>query len=127
MWDKDAERYEIRLDNTTGIKKVKPANIKAQLPEGWEEHFDEHLGRHYYLHVQSEKVTWKHPSFVNARAQMGKVVEKMDGDLEEFDEETGKRRSKVDKNHQRYDIDDEEFGDGQFNLQELVKKVELQD
>merc|ERR1712146_45682 len=97
----------------------------GELPEGWEEHYDEHLGKHYYLNTK--KVTWKHPSFVNARAQMGKVVEKMDGDLEEFDEETGKRRSKVDKNHQHYDIDDEEEGEGQFNLQELVKKVEMQE
>merc|ERR1719235_1608900 len=56
MWDKDTERYEIRLEGQTGIKKVKPANIKAELPEGWEEHFDEHLGKNYYLHVKSEKV-----------------------------------------------------------------------
>lgn len=123
QWDKEGERYEVRLENTVGIKKVKPANIKPQLPEGWEEHFDEHLGKHYYLHVKSEKVTWKHPSFANTRASMGKVVEKMDGDLEEFDEETGKRSSKVDKEHTHYTVDDEEEGEGGFNLQALVAKV----
>merc|ERR1719353_1346173 len=104
MWDKDTERYEVRLVNVIncGVKKVKPANIKAELPEGWEEHYDEHLGKHYYLNVKTERVTWKHPSFVNSRAQMGKVTEKLDGDLEEFDEETKKMTSKVDKDHQRY-------------------------
>merc|ERR1712039_1143952 len=124
MWDKTAERYEIRLNGTALIKKVKPANIKADLPEGWEEHYDEHLGKHYYLHVKTEKVTWKHPSFVNARAQMGKVFEKKDDDLEEYDEETGKRTSKVDKDHVHYAVDDEDEGEGGFDLQALVKKVE---
>merc|ERR1712129_591444 len=73
---------------------------------------------------KTEKVTWKHPSFVNNRAQMGKVVEKMDGDLEEFDEETGRRQSKVDKNATHYEVDEEDEGEGGFNLQALVKKVE---
>merc|ERR1712194_230175 len=47
-----------------------------------------------------------------------------DGDLEEFDEETGRRQSKVDKNATHYAVDEEEEGEGGFNLQELVKKVE---
>merc|ERR1712046_234624 len=123
MWDKDTERYEIRLNGMNNIKKVKPANVRAELPEGWEEHYDEHLGKYYYLHVKTEKVTWKHPAVANTRAQMGKVMEKKDEDLEEYDAD-GKRQSKVDKDHVHYDIDDQDEGEGGFDLQALVKKVE---
>mmetsp|Transcript_9716 Transcript_9716/g.17085 ORF Transcript_9716/g.17085 Transcript_9716/m.17085 type:complete len:550 (-) Transcript_9716:312-1961(-) len=115
QWDKEVERYEVRLDVTTVIKKVKPANIRIELPEGWEEHHDEHLGRNYYIHVKTQKVTWKHPTVANTRARMGKVTEKQDADMEEVE---------VDKEHTHYEVDDEEEGEGQFNLQELVKKVE---
>merc|ERR1712139_758103 len=33
----------------------------------------------------------------------------------------------VDKDHTHYDVDDADEGEGQFNLQELVKKVEIQE
>mmetsp|Transcript_24898 Transcript_24898/g.83019 ORF Transcript_24898/g.83019 Transcript_24898/m.83019 type:complete len:560 (+) Transcript_24898:94-1773(+) len=115
MWDKDTERYELRLDFDNSIKKVKPGNIKVELPEGWEELFDEHVGRYYYLNTKSQKVTWKHPTVANSRAKFGKVVE---NNAEELDE------VEIDENRKIYDVDDEEENEGGFNLAQLVKKVE---
>jgi len=122
QWDVDADRYEVRLDKGNAIKKVKPANLKPQVPEGWEEHFDEHLGRHYYINIKTQKVTWKHPTVANQRAKMGKVREKVGEDVEEVAQTTG-----VDHDRKHYEVDDEEEGEGQFNLEALVAKVEAQE
>eukprot|EP00438_Fugacium_kawagutii_P008963 Skav215559 [mRNA] locus=scaffold3091:266771:270168:- [translate_table: standard] len=114
---------------------VKAANLRLEVPDGWEaalpmalvvgtctirssmnpwlghvwpsvvrflsvacrlagqEHWDEHLGRHYYVNKATQKVTWKHPTVTNQRGKFGQV-------------------------------DDQEEMEGQFNLQALVKKVE---
>mmetsp|Transcript_31401 Transcript_31401/g.71698 ORF Transcript_31401/g.71698 Transcript_31401/m.71698 type:complete len:569 (+) Transcript_31401:340-2046(+) len=122
QWDVDAERYEVRLEKGHAIKKVKAANLKPQVPEGWEEHFDEHLGRHYYINTKSQKVTWKHPSVANQRGKMGKVQEKTTEDIEEAAQTTG-----VDNERKHYEVDEEEEGEGQFNLEALVAKVEKQE
>merc|ERR1712108_37671 len=95
----EAERYEVRLDVNNDIKKVKAGNISAELPEGWEEHYDEHLGRHYYVNKQTQKVTWKHPTVANTRAKFGKVRE---NNAEELDE------VEIDENRKTYEVDDEE-------------------
>merc|ERR1712190_157638 len=114
-WDKDTERYEGRLDVNNDIKKVKPGNIRAELPEGWEEHYDEHLGRHYYINTKTQKVTWKHPTVSNTRAKFGKVRENNAEELEEVE---------IDENRKTYEVDDEEEMEGGFDMQQLVKKVE---
>jgi len=114
-WDKDSERYEVRLQLNNDIKKVKAGNLRAELPEGWEEHWDEHLQRHYYLNSTTQKVTWKHPVVSNQRAKFGKVRENNAEELEEVE---------VDENRKTYEVDDEEELEGGFDLQQLVKKVE---
>lgn len=114
-WDKNIERYEVRLDLDNTIKKVKPSNIHVELPEGWEENFDEHTGRYYYLNVKSQKVTWKHPTVVNGRAKFGKVLEH---NAEEMDE------VEIDENRKTYEVDDDEEMEGGFSLAQLIKKVE---
>lgn len=118
QWDKDGERYEVRLKIDNSIKKVKPGNVRVELPEGWEEHFDEHLGKFYYLNVKSQKVTWKHPTITNQRSKFNKVTENY---AEEF------KDVEIDENRKHYDVDDEEEMEGGFNLLELVKKVEEQE
>mmetsp|Transcript_66039 Transcript_66039/g.137936 ORF Transcript_66039/g.137936 Transcript_66039/m.137936 type:complete len:548 (-) Transcript_66039:106-1749(-) len=118
QWDKMGERYEVRLDVDNTIKKVKPGNIKVELPEGWEEHYDEHISRFYYLNLKTQKVTWKHPTVVNHRAKFNKV---MQHNAEEMDD------ADVDENRKTYDVDDEEENEGEFNLQMLVKKVEAKE
>eukprot|EP00929_Paragymnodinium_shiwhaense_P118335 TRINITY_DN90268_c0_g1_i1.p1 TRINITY_DN90268_c0_g1~~TRINITY_DN90268_c0_g1_i1.p1 ORF type:complete len:557 (+),score=157.31 TRINITY_DN90268_c0_g1_i1:77-1747(+) len=119
-WDKEGQRYEIRLDVNNDVKKVKPGNVRIELPPEWQEHWDEHLQRYYYLNTKTEKVTWKHPKMVNQRAKMGVVRENntMDWEAQEVE---------VDKERVHYDVDDEEEGEGQFNLQALVRKVEEQE
>jgi len=114
-WDKGGERYEVRLALNNSVKKVKPGNIKIELPEGWTEHWDEHLNRHYYINAKTEKVTWKHPTVANIRGKLGKVVENNAEELAEVE---------IDKDRKHYDVDDEEEMEGNFNLEELVKKVE---
>lgn len=114
-WDKETERYELRLEIDNTIKKVKAGSIRIELPEGWEEHYDEHLSRHYYINSKTQKVTWKHPTVQNQRAKFGKVKE---NNAEELDE------VEVDENRKTYEVDDEEECEGGFDLQQLVKKVE---
>eukprot|EP00927_Polykrikos_kofoidii_P044274 TRINITY_DN38284_c0_g1_i1.p1 TRINITY_DN38284_c0_g1~~TRINITY_DN38284_c0_g1_i1.p1 ORF type:complete len:549 (-),score=161.41 TRINITY_DN38284_c0_g1_i1:26-1672(-) len=116
-WDKDTERYEVRLDFNNDVKKVKPANVRIELPEGWEELWDEMLQRHYYMNEKLQKVTWKHPKGFNQRGKFGKVRE---NNVMEWTE----KEVEVDKDRTHYEVDDEEEGEGQFNLAELVKKVE---
>lgn len=117
-WDKEGERYEIRLDFENQIKKVKAGNLKVELPEGWDEHWDEHLQRYYYMNNKTQKVTWKHPKKIfNQRAKFGKVQE---NNIEEWEEE----KVDLDADRVHYDIDDTEEMEGQFNLAALVKKVE---
>jgi len=118
QWDKDGERYEVRLKIDNSIKKVKPGNVRVELPEGWEEHFDEHLGKFYYLNVKSQKVTWKHPKITNQRSKFNKVTENYGEEFVDVE---------IDENRVRYDVDDEEEMEGGFNLMELVKKVEEQE
>eukprot|EP00933_Yihiella_yeosuensis_P044040 TRINITY_DN3908_c0_g3_i1.p1 TRINITY_DN3908_c0_g3~~TRINITY_DN3908_c0_g3_i1.p1 ORF type:complete len:373 (+),score=118.93 TRINITY_DN3908_c0_g3_i1:642-1760(+) len=118
QWDKGTERYEVRLEVNNDIKKVKAGNIRPEVPKGWEEHFDEHLGRHYYVNIESQKVTWKHPTVTNQRAKFGKVKEHLAEDLVDVD---------IDDGRKHYDVDDEDEMEGQFNLDELVKKVEAQE
>jgi len=117
-WDKDTERYEVRLNINNEIKKVKAGNLRLEVPEGWEEHWDEHLGRHYYVNKTTQKVTWKHPTVTNQRGKFGQVREKLDQDLEEVE---------IDHERKHYEVDDQEEMEGQFNLQALVKKVEEQE
>merc|ERR1712039_355746 len=119
-WDKDAERYEVRLEYNTTIKKVKPDNLRVELPEGWEEHYDEHLGRYYYLHVKQQKVTWKHPKCVNMKGKMNQVRENNIEELEENNVE-------IDADRKVYEVDDQEEMEGGFNLMDLVAKVEEQE
>eukprot|EP00435_Cladocopium_sp_Y103_P040857 s842_g11.t1 len=114
-WDKDTERYEVRLNINNDIKKVKAGNLRLEVPEGWEEHWDEHLGRHYYVNKATQKVTWKHPTVTNQRGKFGQVREKLDQDLEEVE---------IDHERKHYEVDDQEEMEGQFNLQALVKKQE---
>jgi len=114
-WDKDTERYEVRLALNNDVKKVKAGNVKIELPEGWEEHWDEHLNRHYYINSKTEKVTWKHPTVANIRGKLGRVVENNAEELAEVE---------IDHDRKHYDVDDEEELEGGFNLKELVKKVE---
>mmetsp|Transcript_12862 Transcript_12862/g.35321 ORF Transcript_12862/g.35321 Transcript_12862/m.35321 type:complete len:540 (-) Transcript_12862:62-1681(-) len=118
QWDKDAERYEVRLDVNNDIKKVKAANVKVELPEGWEEHYDEHLQRSYFVNTKTQKVTWKHPTVANQRGKFGQVKENNIEDLEGVEIEVDRKV---------YDVDDEEELEGGFNLHELVKKVEEQE
>jgi len=118
QWDKDTERYEVRLDVNNDIKKVKAANVRVELPEGWEEHYDEHLQRSYFLNTKTQKVTWKHPTVANQRAKFGQVKENNIEDLEGVE---------IDADRKVYDVDDEEELEGGFNLHELVKKVEEQE
>jgi len=118
QWDKDTERYEVRLEVNNDIKKVKAQNVRVELPEGWEEHYDEHLQRSYYLNTKTEKVTWKHPTVANQRAKFGQVKENNIEDLEGVDIEVDRKV---------YDVDDEEELEGGFNLHELVRKVEEQE
>lgn len=118
QWDKDAERYEVRLDVNNDIKKIKSANLRVELPEGWEEHYDEHLQRSYYLNTKTQKVTWKHPTVANQRGKFGKVKENNIEDLEGVE---------IDADRKHYDVDDEEEMEGGFNLHDLVAKVEEQE
>merc|ERR1712039_971990 len=104
------------VNNT--IKKVKPANLRVELPEGWEEHYDDHLGRNYYLNKATQKVTWKHPTVMNQRGKFGQVKENNYEDLEGID---------IDADRKHYEVDDEEELEGGFNLHDLVKKVEEQE
>ncbi|CAE7233463.1 unnamed protein product [Symbiodinium pilosum] len=117
-WDKDTERYEVRLSLNNDIKKVKPPNLRLEVPDGWQEHWDEHLGRHYYVNQTTQKVTWKHPTVTNQRAKFGQVKEKLDPDLEDIE---------IDHERKHYEVDEQEEMEGQFNLQALVKKVEEQE
>lgn len=119
-WDKDVERYEVRLEYNTTIKKVKADNLRVTLPEGWEEHYDEHLGRYYYLHVKDQKVTWKHPKCVNMKGKMSKVRENNIEDLEE-------NQIEIDADRKVYEVDDQDEMEGGFNLLDLVAKVEEQE
>eukprot|EP00421_Protoceratium_reticulatum_P005030 CAMPEP_0168365232 /NCGR_PEP_ID=MMETSP0228-20121227/4612_1 /TAXON_ID=133427 /ORGANISM="Protoceratium reticulatum, Strain CCCM 535 (=CCMP 1889)" /LENGTH=534 /DNA_ID=CAMNT_0008378007 /DNA_START=85 /DNA_END=1686 /DNA_ORIENTATION=- len=118
QWDKDGERYEVRMELNNTIKSVKPANLRIPLPEGWEEHYDEHLGRSYFMNAKTQKVTWKHPTVANQRAKFGQVRENNAEDLEGVE---------IDADRKHYDVDDEEEMEGGFNLMELVKKVEEQE
>mmetsp|Transcript_116095 Transcript_116095/g.361745 ORF Transcript_116095/g.361745 Transcript_116095/m.361745 type:complete len:542 (-) Transcript_116095:54-1679(-) len=120
QWDKDTERYEVRLEINNDVKKVKAQNVRVELPEGWEEHYDEHLQRSYYLNTKTQKVTWKHPTVANQRAKFGVVKENNIEDLEAEGVE-------IDADRKVYDVDDEEELEGGFNLHELVKKVEEQE
>lgn len=117
-WDKDIERYEVRLAVNHEIKKVKAGNIRPEVPEGWEEHFDEHLGRHYYVNKADQKVTWKHPTVSNQRAKFGKVQEHLAEDLQGVE---------LDEKRKHYEVDEQEEMEGGFDLQQLVKKVEEQE
>ncbi|CAJ1406138.1 unnamed protein product [Effrenium voratum] len=117
-WDKDTDRYEVRLSVNNDVKKVKAANLRLEVPEGWQEHWDEHLGRYYYVNMATQKVTWKHPIVMNQRGKFGQVREKLDQDLEEVE---------LDHERKHYEVDEEEEMEGQFNLQALVKKVEEQE
>lgn len=119
-WDKETERYEVRLTYDNSIKKVKAENLRVQLPEGWEEHWDEHTLRYYYLHTKEQKVTWKHPTVSNQKGKMGKVKE---NNLTEWEEEG----VQIDADRKTYDVDDQEELEGGFNLHELVRKVEEQE
>mmetsp|Transcript_4802 Transcript_4802/g.15061 ORF Transcript_4802/g.15061 Transcript_4802/m.15061 type:complete len:543 (+) Transcript_4802:136-1764(+) len=118
QWDKETERYELRLELNNDIKKVKPANVKVELPEGWEEHYDEHLSRSYFINTKTQKVTWKHPTIVNSRARFGQVRENNAEELEGVE---------IDADRKHYEVDDQEELEGGFNLSELVKKVEDQE
>eukprot|EP00418_Pyrodinium_bahamense_P077148 CAMPEP_0179049684 /NCGR_PEP_ID=MMETSP0796-20121207/20338_1 /TAXON_ID=73915 /ORGANISM="Pyrodinium bahamense, Strain pbaha01" /LENGTH=562 /DNA_ID=CAMNT_0020746165 /DNA_START=21 /DNA_END=1706 /DNA_ORIENTATION=- len=120
QWDKDSERYEVRLEINNDIKKVKPLNLRVELPEGWEEHWDEHLQRFYYMNNKTQKVTWKHPTVNNQRGKFGQVRE---NNIEELEAEG----VEIDADRKVYDVDDEEELEGGFNLHELVKKVEEQE
>lgn len=115
QWDRDADRYEVRMEVNNDIKKVKPANVRPELPEGWEEHYDEHLGRSYYLNVQTQKVTWRHPNVANQRGKMGQVRENHYEDLQDVE---------IDVDRKHYEVDEQEEMEGSFNLHELIKKVE---
>eukprot|EP00928_Gymnodinium_smaydae_P010346 TRINITY_DN13890_c0_g2_i1.p1 TRINITY_DN13890_c0_g2~~TRINITY_DN13890_c0_g2_i1.p1 ORF type:complete len:588 (+),score=177.75 TRINITY_DN13890_c0_g2_i1:99-1766(+) len=116
-WDKELERYEVRLDYNNDIKKVKPANLHIELPPDWEEHWDDHLHRYYYLNEKTQKVTWKHPKAQTFRGKMGKVRENNVTEWAEAEVD-------IDKDRVHYEVDDEEEGEGGFNLMELVRKVE---
>lgn len=118
QWDVSARRYEIRLDLNNHIKKIQPKNLKVQLPEGWEEHFDDHLQRHYYTNQKTGKTTWTHPTISNSEQKMGKVRETTEMDQEEAD---------IDNQRQHYDCDEEDEGVGGFNLDDLINKVEAQE
>lgn len=115
QWLKDTERYEVRLEYNNDVKKVKPGNVRAELPPDWEEHYDEHLGRNYYLNNKLQKVTWKHPVVTNFRAKFNKIKE---NNAEELDE------VEIDHEHTHYEVDDEEELEGNFSLMELVAKIE---
>lgn len=115
QWDVEGERYDLRLEVNNAIKKVKPANIQIPLPAGWEEHYDEHLSRHYYINTKTQKVTWKHPTVANTRGKFSKVRENNAEELAEVE---------VDANRKMYDVDDEEEGEGGFDLQQLIAKVD---
>eukprot|EP00931_Biecheleriopsis_adriatica_P086658 TRINITY_DN61276_c0_g1_i1.p1 TRINITY_DN61276_c0_g1~~TRINITY_DN61276_c0_g1_i1.p1 ORF type:complete len:568 (+),score=159.90 TRINITY_DN61276_c0_g1_i1:48-1706(+) len=117
-WDKETERYEVRLEVNHDVKKIKAGNIRPEVPEGWEEHWDEHLGRHYYINKADQKVTWKHPTVTNTRGKFGKVQEKRAEELDEVE---------VDRERKHYEVDDTEEMEGGFDLQQLVKKVEEQE
>ncbi|CAE8688405.1 unnamed protein product, partial [Polarella glacialis] len=97
---------------------VKAGVVKAEVPAGWEEHYDEHLGRSYYVNKETQKVTWKHPTVTNQRAKFGKVKENLAEDLQDVE---------IDADRKHYEVDDQEEMEGGFNLMELVKKVEEQD
>lgn len=116
-WDKDLERYEVRLDINNDIKKVKPGNLRIELPPDWEEHWDEHLQRYYYLNEKTQKVTWKHPKVNTYRNKMGKVRE---NNIAEWAD----AQIDIDAERQHYEVDEEEEGEGGFNLHDLVRKVE---
>jgi len=118
QWCKEAERYEVRLLVNNEMKKVKATNLWVELPNGWEEHYDEHTSRHYYLNIDTQRVTWKHPKVANLKGKMGRVVE---NNAEEFE------TVEIDKDHVHYDVDDEAEGEGNFNLSELVRKVVSQE
>lgn len=118
QWDKDGERYEVRLDCNNDVKKIKAQCIRAELPEGWEEYYDEHLSRSYYLNTKTQKITWKHPTVANQRGKMGVVREH---NAEEIDE------VEIDVDRKQYEVDEEEELEGGFNLQQLVRKVEEQE
>ncbi|CAK9034367.1 unnamed protein product [Durusdinium trenchii] len=107
-WDKDTERYEVRLSINNDVKKVKAANLRLEVPEGWE----------VDTTTSTQKVTWKHPTVTNQRGKFGQVREKLDADLEEVE---------LDHERKHYEVDDQEEMEGQFNLQALVKKVEEQE
>ena len=70
------------------------------------------------MNTKLQKVTWKHPTVTVHRNKFGKLKEKNDEELEEVE---------IDKERKHYEVDDEEEGEGGFNLQELVKKVEEQE
>merc|ERR1719464_2721138 len=110
QWDKDAERYEVRLELNNSIKRVKPPNLKVVVPEGWEEHYDEHLARSYYLNTKTQKVTWKHPTVANQRGKFGQVRENHAEELEGIE---------IDADRKHYEVDDFEEMEGGFNLHEL--------
>mmetsp|Transcript_105144 Transcript_105144/g.240924 ORF Transcript_105144/g.240924 Transcript_105144/m.240924 type:complete len:521 (+) Transcript_105144:19-1581(+) len=65
-------RYELRLTNGD-IKKVKPANVRVELPPGWTEHWDEGQQKHYYMNPNTKKVQWDHPVANNTIASMTKT------------------------------------------------------
>eukprot|EP00397_Hematodinium_sp_SG-2012_P028491 GEMP01030000.1.p1 GENE.GEMP01030000.1~~GEMP01030000.1.p1 ORF type:complete len:598 (+),score=153.99 GEMP01030000.1:131-1924(+) len=116
-YDEEAQRYEVKLlRDAKQIKRVKLDNMKLSLPEGWVEYFDEHAQRPYYINPATKKVTWKHPIQATARSKFDTVVDANE-DLEDadFEERDG------------YDCDDLEECEGQFNLEELVKKVQARE
>lgn len=113
-YDEEAQRYEIKLlRDANQIKRVKRDNLRLSLPEGWVEYFDEHAQKAYYINRETNKATWKHPVQTQTQTKFDTVVEANE-DLEEAD--FGERET--------YDCDKMEECEGQFNLDDLVRKVQ---
>merc|ERR550534_3629655 len=101
------------LRDKNQIKRVKLDNLKLSLPEGWIEYFDEHALRPYYVNQATNKASWKHPVQTQSRVKFDTVIDANE-DLEDAD--FGDRET--------YDCDKFEECEGQFNLDDLVRKVQ---
>ncbi|CAD7966723.1 unnamed protein product [Amoebophrya sp. A120] len=128
-FDEETKRYLVKMltnrnVETNQIKKLKFENLKCELPKGWTEHFDEHMGKFFYRHTDSNRIQWKHPVLkqrVNRKNEnkdaFGKdafLVQNEDNIDAEFD-------------RQKYATDRLNEGEGQFNLQDLVAKVQREE
>ncbi|CAD7931734.1 unnamed protein product [Amoebophrya sp. A25] len=123
-YDDEKKRYNVKLDSQpSAVKKVKEENLKCVLPPGWEEHYDEHMGKYFYRNTATQRIQWKHPVLkarVGGAAKEKEMRERMErGETMDFDVEN----ENLDFDRRRYACDDLNEGEGGFNLKDLVAKV----